>query len=63
MKSVAVLDEEGTFGVDPVEEMRMRTWARRHYAPVQERDEKWHPIVLDEMDRKDRERSYPYTPK
>jgi hypothetical protein len=41
--------------VDPIEEMRMRTWARRHYAPVDQRDGSWHPIVLDEMFRKDRE--------
>lgn len=41
--------------VDPVEEMRLRTWARKNYMPVDERDENWHPIVLDEMDRKDQE--------
>lgn len=43
------------FDVDPVEEMRLRTWARKNYAPAEERDENWHPIVLDEMDRKDQE--------
>ena len=41
--------------VDPVEEMRLRTWARKNYAPAEERDEGWHPIVLEEMDRKDQE--------
>jgi hypothetical protein len=41
--------------VDPVEEMRLRTWARKNYTPMEERDENWHPIVLDEMDRKDQE--------
>jgi hypothetical protein len=43
------------FGIDPVEEMRLRTWARKNYAPVEDRDLQWHPIVLDEMDRKDQE--------
>lgn len=41
--------------VDPVEEIRLRTWARKHYAPNRERDNNWHPVVLDEMNRKDRE--------
>ena len=63
MKALAVLEQAGTFDVDPVEEIRMRTWARRHYAPAQDRDENWHPVVLDEMFRKDQERGYPHTPK
>jgi hypothetical protein len=41
--------------VDPVEEMRLRTWARRHYAAAGDRDATWHPIVLDEMNRRDQE--------
>lgn len=43
--------------LDPVEEMRLRTWARRHYAPAEQRDAAWHPVVLDEMRRRDHERS------
>jgi len=43
--------------IDPIEEMRLRAWARRHYAPVSERDASMHPVVLDEMRRKDRERN------
>lgn len=43
--------------IDPVEEMRLRTWARRHYAPSNQRDGNWHPVVLDEMRRKDGEQS------
>ncbi|MFQ5731840.1 MAG: hypothetical protein ACE5KM_07785 [Planctomycetaceae bacterium] len=39
--------------IDAVEEMRLRTWARQNYVPVTERDEDLHPIVLDEMVRKD----------
>ena len=43
--------------VDPVEEMRLRTWARRNYQPhQQERDTEWHPVILDEMRRKDSEK-------
>ena len=54
--SALVMHEQvSNHDVDPVEEMKMRTWARRHYAPAEERDGNWHPIVLDEMFRKDRE--------
>ena len=54
--SALVMPEQvSNHDVDPVEEMRMRTWARRHYAPAEQRDGNWHPIVLDEMFRKDRE--------
>jgi len=49
------LEASVDFGVDPVEEMRLRTWARKNYAPLDERDENWHPIILDEMDRRDQE--------
>ena len=51
------MDMDLDAGVDPVEEMRLRTWARKNYTPVDERDEGWHPIVLEEMDRKDQESS------
>ena len=50
-----MLEQESSQDVDPIEEMKMRTWARRHYAPMEQRDGNWHPIVLDEMVRKDRE--------
>ena len=53
--SALVLEQVSSHDVDPVEEMKMRTWARRHYAPAEQRDGNWHPIVLDEMFRKDRE--------
>lgn len=39
--------------VDLIEEIRLRTWARLNYAAPEERDDTWHPIVLEEMDRKD----------
>lgn len=55
MSALMMLEQVSSHEVDPVEEMKMRTWARRHYAPAEQRDENWHPIVLDEMFRKDRE--------
>jgi hypothetical protein len=41
--------------VDFIEELRLRRWAREHYAPPSQRELSWHPVVLDEMDRKDAE--------
>ena len=41
--------------VDLVEEMRLRTWARRNYIAACEREESWHPVILDEMGRVDDE--------
>lgn len=43
------------FEIDPVEEMRLRTWARRHYAPADAREANWHPVIQDEMSRMDQE--------
>lgn len=57
MDSLMTLEMETGLEVDPVEEMRLRTWARQNYTSMDERDENWHPIVLDEMDRKDQESS------
>lgn len=51
---------EPTQELDFVEEIRLRTWARHHYAPQHERNRSWHPIVLDEMRRKDREQNDTY---
>jgi hypothetical protein len=39
--------------VDFIEELRLRRWAREHYVPSAERKLSWHPVVLDEMARKD----------
>lgn len=41
--------------VDFIEELRLRRWARENYVPTGQRDTAWHPIILDEMDRKDSE--------
>jgi hypothetical protein len=41
--------------VDFIEEIRLRRWARENYKPAGERNESWHPVVLDEMQAKDTE--------
>ncbi len=41
--------------LDLIEELRLRRWARENFVPVEQRLPNWHPIILDEMGRKDRE--------
>jgi hypothetical protein len=45
--------------LDFIEELRLRRWAREHYVPVyvpvEERETSWHPVILDEMNKKDLE--------
>jgi hypothetical protein len=41
--------------IDFIEELRLRRWARENYVPLNQRDTAWHPIILDEMRRKDDE--------
>ncbi len=57
MSSSMVLEApvEGGSEIDPIEEIRLRTWARKNYAPAHKRDETLHPIILDEMKRRDEE--------
>jgi hypothetical protein len=43
--------------VDFIEELKLRRWAREHYVPRDRRESTWHPVVLDEMGRKDHEQS------
>jgi hypothetical protein len=43
--------------LDFIEELRLRRWARENYVPSDERDTTWHPIILEEMRRKDGEAS------
>jgi hypothetical protein len=45
--------------VDFIEELRLRRWAREHYVPREERHSSWHPVILDEMDRKELESREP----
>jgi hypothetical protein len=41
--------------VDFIEEIRLRRWARENYKPAGERNDSWHPVVLDEMQAKDKD--------
>jgi hypothetical protein len=41
--------------IDFIEELRLRRWARENYAPADQREAAWHPIILEEMSRKDQE--------
>ncbi len=43
--------------LDLIEELKLRRWAREHYVPRSQRERNWHPVVLDEMERKDRDLS------
>jgi hypothetical protein len=47
----------GVVDVDFIEELRLRRWARLNYVPAEQRQHNWHPIVLEEMTRKDEESS------
>lgn len=42
-------------GLDVVDELRLRRWARENFVPAEERDATWHAVVLNEMSRKDAE--------
>jgi len=53
MNTAVMVEEEAE--VDAIEEIRLRIWARKNYAPAKERDESLHPIILNEMRRKDQE--------
>jgi len=39
--------------VDLIEEMRLRAWARRNYCSPESRSSEWHPVVHEEMRRKE----------
>ena len=41
--------------IDLIRELRLRQWARGHYVRLESRSRSWHPIVLDEMRRRDEE--------
>ncbi|QDT36313.1 hypothetical protein [Stratiformator vulcanicus] len=45
--------------LDPIRELRLRRWARENYVTGEERNAGWHPIVLDEMSRRDAEMAKP----
>lgn len=39
--------------LDMIEELRLRRWAREHYAPRGQRLPSWHPVIHEEMTMKD----------
>lgn len=41
--------------LDFIEELRLRRWARENYVPQSQRQIAWHPVILEEMTRKDEE--------
>ncbi len=45
--------------LDFIEELRMRRWARENYVPRTEREDNWHPVILDEMEKRDVENVEP----
>jgi hypothetical protein len=45
--------------LDFIEELRLRRWARENYVPRTRRQESWHPIVHQEMEKKDLEGTEP----
>ncbi|MFK7778991.1 MAG: hypothetical protein QM501_12880 [Gimesia sp.] len=47
--------EANRLSVDAIEEMRLRTWARRNYIQESQREDHLHPVILDEMLRIDQE--------
>ena len=51
------VETDESMGIDPIEEIRLRTWARMNYTPSDERSMDWHPVILDEMTQKDLEKS------
>lgn len=50
-----VMRSSGLAELDLIEEFRLRRWAREHYVPRNERRTSWHPVVHDEMSKKDTE--------
>ncbi len=41
--------------LDLISELKFRRWARVNYVATEQRDPDWHPVVLEEMQRKDQE--------
>src|SRR5204862_238776 len=41
--------------VDFIEELRLRRWARENFVPADLRQATWHPVILEEMTRKERD--------
>lgn len=50
MSNGLVLEE-----LDFIEELRLRRWARENFVPPDLRQASWHPVILEEMTRKETE--------
>jgi hypothetical protein len=46
----------GVMQIDLIEELRLRRWARENYVPPDRRSRTWHPVVHEEMKKKDHEK-------
>ncbi len=49
----------GVLEMDLIEELQLRRWAREHYVPADRREGSWHPVIHDEMKKKDHEKGNP----
>ncbi|MBI2807951.1 MAG: hypothetical protein HYX68_23450 [Planctomycetes bacterium] len=49
----------GVLEMDLIEELRLRRWARENYVPPEKRDGAWHPVIQEEMEKKDNEKFSP----
>ena len=49
----------GVLEMDLIEELRLRRWARENYVPPEQRERSWHPVIQDEMKKKDSEKFSP----
>jgi hypothetical protein len=49
----------GVLEMDLIEELRMRRWARENYVPPERREQGWHPVIQEEMQKKDNEKFSP----
>ena len=47
---------QGVLEMDLIEEFQLRRWARENYVPPEGRDNTWHPVIHDEMKKKDGEK-------
>ena len=48
---------EAETGFDVIDELRLRTLARKRYISEEDRNPQWNPVLLDEMQRMDEERT------
>ena len=49
------MTESRSQGIDMIEELQMRTWARENFVEADQRDTSLHPVILEEMRRRDTE--------